>query len=80
MIKTFTLVATVAMSAVPTMASAYVHSHGHAAHHYEMTHHGMRGHSVHADGYCNGRVDGSGLRHHCGTATGGVPGGLPNRN
>ena len=70
MIKTSVLVATVALVTMPT----------HAARHYHMLHHGMQGHSVHADGYCNGRVDGSGLRHHCGTATGGVPGGLPNRN
>ena len=79
MLKTFAIVA--AMTAgMPTAASAYVHHHAHATHYYNMTHHGMRGHSVHADGTCNGRVDGSGLAHHCGTATGGVPGGLPNRN
>ena len=80
MIKTSVLVATVALVTMPTLASAYEHSDSHAARHYHMLHHGMQGHSVHADGYCNGRVDGSGLRHHCGTATGGVPGGLPNRN
>lgn len=80
MFKTSMLVATLAMTAMPTAASAYMHSHYHGAHHYHMLHHNQREHSVHADGYCNGRADGSGLRHSCGTATGGVPGGLPNRN
>ena len=56
-----------------------VHEDHHPMHHYRTLHHAKRDHTVHANGFCNGRSHGTGDRS-CGTATGGPVGGNPSRN